>query len=78
MLATARDRISRLLPRTRQQFRSRVGRSEVGRGRLPPFLEGGVYLDLKTTIRVPLDDVIRPDDRYLLLKRQGTGHPNPL
>lgn len=27
---------------------------------------GGIYLDIKSTVREPLDQVIRPDDRFLL------------
>jgi mannosyltransferase OCH1-like enzyme len=35
---------------------------------------GGVYLDIKSTIVNPLDDVLRPDDDYLLSKwRNGPG-----
>lgn len=40
--------------------------------------EGGVYLDLKSTILQPLDAVIRPDDQYLLShwrNQPGDSHP---
>lgn len=30
------------------------------------LLEGGVYLDVKSHLTVPLDEVIRPDDEFLL------------
>lgn len=30
------------------------------------YKEGGVYLDIKSTLSKPLDEIIRPDDRYLL------------
>jgi mannosyltransferase OCH1-like enzyme len=30
------------------------------------YREGGVYLDIKSTFTRPLDEVLRPDDRYLL------------
>jgi hypothetical protein len=31
------------------------------------YVQGGVYLDIKSTCDRPLDDAIRPDDKYLLL-----------
>lgn len=30
------------------------------------YQSGGVYLDVKSSLRRPLDEVLRPDDRYLL------------
>lgn len=30
------------------------------------LLEGGVYLDAKSTVTRPLDEVLRPDDRFIL------------
>ncbi|MGE4589806.1 MAG: glycosyltransferase family 32 protein [Acidaminococcaceae bacterium] len=30
------------------------------------YKEGGVYLDIKSTIKKPLDEIIRQEDRYLL------------
>jgi mannosyltransferase OCH1-like enzyme len=30
------------------------------------FYYGGVYLDIKSTVRVPLDEIIKEDDEYLL------------
>lgn len=32
------------------------------------YAEGGVYLDIKSAITRPLDEVITPDDRYILSK----------
>jgi len=38
---------------------------------------GGVYLDIKSTIERPLDEVVRDDDSYLLAQwRNGPGEPN--
>lgn len=38
---------------------------------------GGVYLDIKSTIERPLDEVVRGDDRYLLAHwRNGPGERN--
>ena len=35
---------------------------------------GGVYLDIKSDLRLPLDDVLRPDDQYILTQwRNGPG-----
>jgi len=30
------------------------------------YKEGGVYLDIKSNMRIPLDMILRPDDQYLL------------
>ncbi|MBI1181143.1 MAG: glycosyltransferase [Alphaproteobacteria bacterium] len=32
------------------------------------YRRGGVYLDIKSNTRVPLDSLLRPDDRYLLAR----------
>ena len=37
------------------------------------YREGGVYLDVKSGMTVPLDQVIRPDDRYLLSRWDDSG-----
>lgn len=38
---------------------------------------GGVYFDIKSTFDRPLDEVVRPDDSYLLAQwRNGPGEPN--
>jgi inositol phosphorylceramide mannosyltransferase catalytic subunit len=38
---------------------------------------GGVYLDIKSTIERPLDEVVRDEDSYLLAQwRNGPGEPN--
>ncbi len=38
---------------------------------------GGVYLDIKSTIERPLDEVVKDDDCYLLAQwRNGPGEPN--
>jgi hypothetical protein len=47
---------------------------------------GGVYLDIKSTFTKPIDQVLKPDDRYLLAKwsnkpgekREGWGKPKEL
>ena len=47
---------------------------------------GGVYLDIKSTFTKPIDQVLKPDDRYLLAKwsnkpgekREGWGMPKEL
>ncbi len=47
---------------------------------------GGVYLDIKSTFTQPIDQVLKPDDRYLLAKwsnkpgakREGWGMPKEL
>ena len=31
------------------------------------YREGGVYLDIKSAIKIPLDQILRPDDEYLLV-----------
>lgn len=33
---------------------------------------GGVYLDIKSTVRKPIDEVLRPDDQYLLSQWKHT------
>jgi hypothetical protein len=38
------------------------------------YAEGGVYLDVKSSCRVPLDEAIRPEDRFLLMSWGVTGH----
>jgi len=41
--------------------------------------EGGVYLDIKSTVKRPLDEVLKPDDRFLLGQwdnRMGKPHVN--
>jgi mannosyltransferase OCH1-like enzyme len=41
------------------------------------FVEGGVYLDIKSDLLKPLDEVIRPDDQYVLTQwRNGPGEPH--
>jgi hypothetical protein len=37
------------------------------------YSQGGVYLDIKSGVRVPLDTLIRPEDRYLLAHWHQTG-----
>ena len=38
---------------------------------------GGVYFDIKSVFNRPLDEVVRPDDSYLLAQwRNGPGEPN--
>lgn len=38
---------------------------------------GGVYCDIKSSFDLPLDQTIRPDDKYLLAQwRNGPGEPN--
>lgn len=36
--------------------------------------EGGVYLDIKSTATRPLDDVLRPNDQYLLSQWRNRAH----
>ena len=31
------------------------------------YAQGGVYLDIKSTCDIPLDEAVRPDDKYLLM-----------
>jgi hypothetical protein len=38
------------------------------------YIEGGVYLDVKSSCRTPLDEAIRPEDRFLLMSWGVTGH----
>ncbi len=38
------------------------------------YVEGGVYLDVKSTCLRPLDDAIRPEDRFLLMEWGVVGH----
>jgi hypothetical protein len=38
------------------------------------YAEGGVYLDIKSTCDRPLDDAVRPGDRFLLMSWGVTGH----
>ena len=41
------------------------------------YAYGGVYFDIKSSFDRPLDEVIRPDDSYLLAQwRNGLGQPN--
>ena len=41
------------------------------------FAYGGVYFDIKSCFHLPLDEVIKPDDSYLLAQwRNGQGEPN--
>jgi hypothetical protein len=38
------------------------------------YVQGGVYLDVKSSCRLPLDEAIRPQDRFLLMSWGVTGH----
>jgi mannosyltransferase OCH1-like enzyme len=38
------------------------------------FNEGGVYLDIKSTATRPLDEVLRPDDAYLISQWRNRAH----
>ena len=40
------------------------------------YKQGGVYLDIKSTLSKPLDDVLQPDDAYVVMQwRNGVGEP---
>jgi mannosyltransferase OCH1-like enzyme len=40
------------------------------------YKRGGVYLDIKSDLRMPLDNVIRPEDEYILTQwRNALGEP---